>query len=178
MGGTCQKQINIPEQENNKSKQPQIYIKGPPKLCKPSPIKILQFQADEVAIEKELCISLPKLLSQEKEFAITEQEMPIQNVKNSLEEELLFRQESDQLEQQNNSKEEGNSQKNEVKGSSNYISKHKSILKNKMNNGSNPQSPKNQMKDSQNFGSQRSIKKVTFDKKQKVVYSSFRKIKT
>ncbi|CAD8048095.1 unnamed protein product [Paramecium primaurelia] len=178
MGGMCQKQINIPEQENNIQKQPKIYIKGPPKLCKPSPIKILQLQTDDATIEKELCISIPKLLTQEKEFAFTEQEMPIKNVKNSLEEELLFRQESDQLEQQNNSKEEANSQKNEVKGSSKDMSKHKSILKNKIYNGSNPQSPKNQLKDSQTFGSQRSIKKVTFDKKQKVVYSSFRKIKT
>ncbi|CAD8056645.1 unnamed protein product [Paramecium sonneborni] len=177
MGGICQKQISIEEQGNNEKKQHKFLIKGPPKIQKPIPIKNLQFQVDDVIIEKEQCISIPKLLSQEKEFRITEQELAIKDVKISLEEEILFRQESDQLEQQNNSKDEGNSQKNQGKGSNNDISKHKSILKNKVNNGSNPQSPKNQLKDSLTSGSQRSIKKVTFDKKQKVAYSSFRKIK-
>ncbi|CAD8059569.1 unnamed protein product [Paramecium sonneborni] len=177
MGGICQKQISIEEYQNNKSKQPKIYIKGPPKIQKLIPIKNLYFQGDEITIEKEQYISLSKLISKEKEQAITEQKLAVKDVKISLEEEILYRQESDQQEQQNNSKQEVNSQKNQVKGSQNDITKHKSILKNKINNGSNPQSPKNQLKDSQTFGSQRSIKKVTFDKKQKVAYSSFRKIK-
>lgn len=53
------------------------------------------------------------------------------------------------------------------------IAKHKSILKNKMNDNKSPQNRDNESMS----GSQRSIKKVTFDKKQKVVYSSFRKPK-
>lgn len=45
------------------------------------------------------------------------------------------------------------------------IVKHKSILKNKAMVGSNSFSSKDVQKDLESIGSQRSIKKVTFDKK-------------
>ncbi|CAK58400.1 unnamed protein product (macronuclear) [Paramecium tetraurelia] len=177
MGGICQKQITISEQEINKSEQARIYIKGPPKVQKPSPIENLQFQSDVVMIEKEKCISLPKMQSQEEEFTIAELEMTIKDVKIQQTEEIAFLQESDQQEQQKISNVERNSLKNETKGSNSNISKRKSILKNKIHDGSNPQSPNTQLLESQTTGSQRSLKKVTFNKKQKVVYSSFRNIK-
>ncbi|CAD8144603.1 unnamed protein product [Paramecium pentaurelia] len=178
MGGICQMQITISEQENNISKQARIYIKGPPKVQKPCPINNLQIQSDVVPIEKENFISIPKIISQQEEFAITEQEKAIKDVKFQLTEEIIFLQERDQQEQQNNSNVEKNSLKNQKKSSCYNICKGKSILKNKIYDGSNPQSPKTQLKESLTFGSQRSLKKVTFNKKQKVIYSSFRNIKS
>ncbi|CAD8144708.1 unnamed protein product [Paramecium octaurelia] len=177
MGGICQKQITHSEQEINKSKQARIYIKGPPKVQKPSPIKNLQFQSDVVMIEMEKCISLPKIQSQEEEFTIAELEMTIKDVKIQQTEEIVFLQEGDQQEQQGNSNVERNSLKNQFKGSNTSISKRKSILKNKIPDGSNPQSPNTQILETQTIASQRSLKKVTFNKKRKVVYSSFRNLK-
>ncbi|CAD8100514.1 unnamed protein product [Paramecium sonneborni] len=153
------------EDQITQEKKVKINIHKPPQIQKPQPIVILLFPEENTIIEKERMNSLPKQNSLDN--TLTKQEQNNNNC-DPLDINLINAQ-NDQIELQNNSREDSNSGLQEVK--------HKSILKNKVMIGSNSSSPKNVQKDNESIGSQRSIKKVTFDKKQKAIYSSFRKLK-
>ncbi|CAD8185415.1 unnamed protein product [Paramecium pentaurelia] len=162
----CQNIQESKEDQITLQKKIQVNIYKPPQLQKPQPIIKLLFPEENNQIEKERMNSLPKQNSSDNTLTKQEfnqnQQGPLDiNLTNAL---------NDQLDLQNNSRDDSNSGLQEVK--------HKSILKNKVMAGSNSSSSNNAQKDNESVGSQRSIKKVTFDKKQKVIYSSFRKPKT
>ncbi|CAD8132883.1 unnamed protein product [Paramecium octaurelia] len=179
MGNICNQRITTPSKEFDLGEVifGRTYIYGPPSIEKPSPIQILKFLDQDFNYQheqEECCSSQMIQLKDQILLQITDRDSKPIDVKLSVEENLLLKEMLGSQEQDSCSKDERNS---ELKDSNQDNTKHKSILKQKNKNTSNPQSPKNQLKDSQTSGSQRSIKKVTFDKKSKVVYSSFRNIK-
>ncbi|CAD8107012.1 unnamed protein product [Paramecium sonneborni] len=161
----CQNIQPQSEDQITQEKKIKINIHRPPQIQKPQPIINLIFPEENTQYEKERMNSLPKQNSSDN--TLTKQELN-ENKRDPLDINLINAL-NDQLDLQNNSIEDSYSGFQEVK--------HKSILKNKVMAGSNSSSPKNAQKDIESIGSQRSIKKVTFDKKQKVIYSSFRKPK-
>ncbi|CAD8061462.1 unnamed protein product [Paramecium sonneborni] len=178
MGSICNKTINSPYKEFDLEEIifGRTYIYGPPCIEKPQPIPILCFSDDDINFQKEeeQQHSSQKFLLQEEELLqLSERDLKQADVKLSVDDVLILKEKPELREQSSISKEDPNS---DLRDSNLDITKHKSILKRRSQNNSNPQSPKNQLKDSLTTGSQKSIKKVTFDKKSKVVYSSFRKI--
>ncbi|CAK87230.1 unnamed protein product (macronuclear) [Paramecium tetraurelia] len=161
----CQNIQESKDGQINLSKIVQVNIYKPPQIQKPQPIINLLFPEENNWIEKERMNSLPKQNSSD--ITLTRQEL---NQKKPDPQDINCTLGcNDQLDLLNSSKDDSNSGLQELK--------HKSILKNKMMAGSNSSSSNNAQKDNESAGSQRSIKKVTFDKKQKVIYSSFRKPK-
>ncbi|CAD8115578.1 unnamed protein product [Paramecium primaurelia] len=161
----CQNVQSSNEDQITQEKKVKINIYRLPQIQKPQPIINLLFPEENIQIERERMNSLPKQNSSDN--TLTKQELN-QNKHDPLDYNLTNAL-NDQLDLQNNSRDDSNSGLQEVK--------HKSILKNKAMAGSNSFSSKDVQKDIESIGSQRSIKKVTFDKKQKVIYSSFRKPK-
>ncbi|CAD8053505.1 unnamed protein product [Paramecium sonneborni] len=179
MGSICNQRIDSPYQEFDLEEIifGRTYIYGPPCIERPLPIQILKFSDDDInyQFEKEQQQSPQKIQVEEEPIVqISVGDLKPTEVKLSVEEVLILRELPELREQNSISKDDRYS---EMKDSNFEITIHKSILKRKSQNTSNPQSPKNQLKDSQTSGSQQSFKKVTFDKKSKVIYSSFRKIK-
>ncbi|CAD8178511.1 unnamed protein product [Paramecium octaurelia] len=161
----CQNIQESKDGQINLNKIVQVNIYKPPQIQKPQPIINLLFPEENNWIEKERMNSLPKQNSSD--ITLTRQEF---NQKKPDPSDINCTQGcNDQLDLLNSSKDDSNSGLQELK--------HKSILKNKVMAGSNSSSSNNAQKDNESAGSQRSIKKVTFDKKQKVIYSSFRKPK-
>ncbi|CAD8197576.1 unnamed protein product [Paramecium octaurelia] len=161
----CQNVQPSHEEQITQERRIKFNIHHPPQIHKPQPILKLLFPEENTQIEKERMNSLPKQNSSDN--TLTKQEL--KGNKNEPSDFNLANALNDQLDLQNNSKDDSNSGLQDVK--------HKSILKNKAMVGSNSFSSKEVQKDNESIGSQRSIKKVTFDKKQKVIYSSFRKPK-
>ncbi|CAD8044606.1 unnamed protein product [Paramecium primaurelia] len=179
MGSICNQRITSPYKEFDLEEIifGRTYIYGPPSIIRPSPIEILKFSDEDFNYQQEKEQWYSTQIPQSEDQAllqISDRDLKLTQVKLSVEEVLILKEQPESPDQISFSKDDQNS---EIKDSQQDIAKHKPILKHKNQNTSNPQSPKNQLKDSQTSGSQRSIKKVTFDKKSKVVYSSFRKIK-
>ncbi|CAD8043192.1 unnamed protein product [Paramecium primaurelia] len=181
MGCTCNQRITSPYKEFDLEEIifGRTYIYGPPSIEKPQPIQLLKFSDDDINYQqdKEFQYSPQKIHSQEQTNAyISSGDFRLMEQKLSVDEALILNEQHEQQEQNSILKEDRNSQ---MKDSNQDIVKYKSILKHKSTNTINtsyPQSPQNQLKESQTSNTQKSIKKVTFDKKSKVVYSSFRRI--
>ncbi|CAD8114928.1 unnamed protein product [Paramecium sonneborni] len=154
----CPKAQNISPDEITVQKKPQIDIYKPPQIHKLQPIIKLSFPEENMDIQRERQYSMLKQTTQDNRISKQEiNENRIEQLEQNEENPLYFQ--NDQRDQQNDSREDSNSALLEVK--------YKPILK-------NPISPKNCQNDGE---SQKSVKKVTFNKKQNVIYSSFRKQK-
>ncbi|CAK85363.1 unnamed protein product (macronuclear) [Paramecium tetraurelia] len=177
MGSACDSRIITPSkdfdlEEINFGK---TYIYGPPSILKPQPIQILKFSDDEINYQQEKEFQSHPQKDYSEESAVVF--IPSGNLrpfekKLSVDEALILKEIPEQQEQ--------NSISRNMKNSNQDIVQYKSILKHKSTNTLNtsyPQSPQHHFKESQTSSSQNSIKKVTFEKKQRVVYSSFRRIK-
>ncbi|CAD8139043.1 unnamed protein product [Paramecium octaurelia] len=177
MGSACDSRIITPSKEFDLEEINfgKTYIYGPPSIVKPQPIQILKFPGDEINYQQDNEFQCYPQKDYAEESAVVFNPSgnlrPLEK-KLSVDETLIFKEIPEQQEQ--------NSISRNMKDSNQDIVKYKSILKHKSTNTLNtsyPQSPQHHFKESQSSSSQNSIKKVTFDKKQRVAYSSFRRIK-
>ncbi|CAD8202122.1 unnamed protein product [Paramecium pentaurelia] len=154
----CPNAQNISQNEVTMQKKPKIDISKPPKIHKLQPINKLNFPEEIMDIQRERQYSIPKQTTQDQ--STSKQDINDNRIE-PLEqfEGIQVNLQENQKDQQNDSRDDSNSALLEVK--------YKPILK-------HPPSPRNCQNDGE---SQKSVKKVTFDKKQKVIYSSFRKPK-
>ncbi|CAD8204049.1 unnamed protein product [Paramecium octaurelia] len=152
----CPNAQNISQNEITLQNKPQIHITKPPKTHKLQPIINLHFPDEIMDIQRERQYSIPQQSSQDQSTSkqeVTENKIePLQQLEG-----IHLNPQDNQNEQQNDSRDDSNSALLEVK--------YKPILK-------HPPSPRNCQNDGE---SQKSVKKVTFDKKQRVIYSNFRK---
>ncbi|CAD8118654.1 unnamed protein product [Paramecium sonneborni] len=136
-------------------KKPKIDIQKPPQIHKLEPIIQLSFHEEIMEIQRERQYSIPKQTTQDYSTSKLEiNENKIEQLEQFEKSQLCSQ--NDQKDQQNDSRDDSNSALLEFK--------FKPILKNVI-----------AQKNCQNDGeSQKSVKKVTFNKKQKVIYSGFR----